>query len=205
MPTENLSQFIQFIIPGFIALGIFKSFYPEKDRDIFFEITNSLIVGIIILAIVKWIDRNYLNYFLYSNFTGLPGIRFSITLILSGVLAGYLFVGITETRSLLAKRFSWCNWMSPNEKTVWLKVNSKSSQSWAIVYLDDKEEIIYRGWISDYTIDPEENYQDFLLSNASRVDKNLKEIHKINGLGVYLNLKDIKRIVFLDGNKKTPL
>jgi len=106
MPTENLTEFFLYVIPGFIAFGIFKARYPRKDRDTFFEVTESIIVGIVILSVIKWIDGNLLNYFLGSNITGLPGIRYSLELILTSLITGLLMVGQVELRSFLARKLA---------------------------------------------------------------------------------------------------
>ena len=44
MPTENLTEFFLYVIPGFIAFGIFKARYPRKDRDIFLKLRNQLLL-----------------------------------------------------------------------------------------------------------------------------------------------------------------
>ncbi len=200
MPTENLTEFFLYVIPGFIAFGIFKARYPRKDRDTFFEVTESIIVGIVILSVIKWIDGNLLNYFLGSNITGLPGIRYSLALILTGLITGFLMIGQVELRSFLARKFKFCRFLSPGDQSVWLKVNNKYQDNWAIVFLDDNQ-TIYRGWISEFSNNPELENQEFLLIKAAKVDSNLKVEYLINGRGVYLNLRDIKRIEFVSGSK----
>ncbi len=202
MPTENLTQFILYVIPGFVSFAIYKAYYPRKDRDTFIEVTNSIIAGIVILSLIKWIDRTAFNYFLYTNTTGLPGVRYSFALIIAGLLTGFLMVMQVKARSCLSRKFKVCKFLTPGFSTVWLKVND-NRDNWAIVYLDDDCKTIYRGWISELTHDPENDHQEFLLSRAARIDENLKVIYTINGLGVYLNLRDVKRIEFYKSIKIT--
>jgi len=63
------------------------------------------------------------------------------------------------------------------------------------VYLDDGA--IYLGWIKEYTFDPDVESNDFLLAGAKRVDDNLNTTYLVNGQGVYLNTRNVKRIEFV--------
>jgi len=72
---------------------------------------------------------------------------------------------------------------------IWLKVNLPETKDWAVVFLNDRS--IYTGWIKEYSFDPDNAYHDFLLARAKRVDENLKEKYVIDGLGVYLNTRDV--------------
>lgn len=199
MPTDSLSEFIIYVIPGFIAFGIYKTKYPRKDRDSFFEVTVSIIVGILILSFVNWIDKNIFNYQLYSTVPGLPGIRYSLTLIFTGLITGLLLIGQVEIRSLLSRKYKFCKFLSPGYRSVWLLVNNKYQKNWAVVFLDDNQ-TIYRGWISEYTSDPDLENQEFLLIRAAKVNSKLEVEYQITGLGVYINLRDVKQIEFVKGN-----
>lgn len=76
-----------------------------------------------------------------------------------------------------------------------MTVNSPDNKDWAVIFLDDGS--IYSGWISDYRFDPDSSDQDFLLSKAKRVDDDLSPMYEINGIGVYLNTRNVRRIEFV--------
>ena len=98
------------------------------------------------------------------------------------------------------KLAKFCRFLSPGDQAVWLKVNIKYQDNWAIVFLDDNQ-TIYRGWIPEFSNNPELENQEFLLIKAAKVDSNLKVEYLINGRGVYLNLRDFKWIEFVSGSK----
>ena len=79
-----------------------------------------------------------------------------------------------------------------------MSVADRSNTNWATVFLSDGA--IYLGWISKYTFNPDAVDQDFLLSNARRVDEQLSELYRVTGIGVYINTRDVKRIEFVEGD-----
>jgi Family of unknown function (DUF6338) len=74
------------------------------------------------------------------------------------------------------------------------EVNQQSTE-YAVIYLDDGA--IYLGWIKEYTFVPDAESNDFLLAGARRVDEHLNTIYLVNGQGVYLNTRNVKRIEFV--------
>ena len=68
-----------------------------------------------------------------------------------------------------------------------------------MVFLNDGS--IYRGYIKSYTFDPDATDQDFLLSEAVRVNEDLHPKYRITGQGVYLRTRDVRRIEFLKGEE----
>jgi hypothetical protein len=140
----------------------------------------------------------YHNQFI--DVTTIPGLRFTVAIFVSGVIAGLLLIGQVEFRNFLSREIQLLRWLSSGTNSVWLKINNARNEDWVIVYLDDKS--IYTGWISNYTYDPNYQDQDFLLSKASRLREDLSLLYKVNGAGVYLNTRDIKRIELIKGTKK---
>ena len=57
----------------------------------------------------------------------------------------------------------------------------------------------YLGWISEWTYDPNESDQDFLLSNAQKIDENFNMIYEIDGKGIYLRTSWVVSIEFFKG------
>ncbi|MCR4264223.1 MAG: hypothetical protein NUV98_05910, partial [Candidatus Roizmanbacteria bacterium] len=66
MPVQNLIEFIVYIVPGFIALEIFRAAYPIRKQSEFVHLTWSFVYGVGIYVFVKWIDT-FFHYILRSN------------------------------------------------------------------------------------------------------------------------------------------
>jgi len=198
MPTQSLVEFILYVLPGFLAIEIFRSAYPGKSKDNFSLIAWSIIFGVIIVSFTKWIDANYLNNYLKSNGTGFPSFKYVIALLFGGLLTGFLRIIIHFLRFKISLKYDHFKKIAPSQLSIWAKINQPDNNDWAVVYLDDGS--IYLGYISDYKFDPDSDDQDFLLKDAKRVDEDLKEKYVVNGLGVYLNTRNVKKIEFLKGN-----
>jgi hypothetical protein len=199
MPVSDLIEFILYIAPGFIALELYCAAYPAKERNQFAQITWSMIFGILIFIFIRWVDENFLSYFLNSKISGFPTFRFILVLFIAGLLLGYLRIAFHYFLFKLSLLHDRLKFMAPDTQSIWAKINENSNKDWAVVFVNDSS--IYLGWISMYTYNPNVENQDFLLSKARRVDETLNTLYIIDGQGVYLNTKDVKRIEFVQGNK----
>lgn len=193
-PVEHLADFVLYVMPGFIALHLYRAKYPVKKLSEFLQVSWSLIYGIALSGIVRWVDRRYLDGSLHSEAPGLPWVRFIVVLAMSGLLLGGVLILVRWTRFQLAKRSEVFATLEPDPQSIWVKVNQPSSD-YAVVYLDDGA--IYLGWIKEYSFDPDAESNDFLLAGAKRVDDSLNTKYLINGQGVYLNTRNVKRIEFV--------
>lgn len=193
MPVQSFAEFILYIIPGFLSFQLYRSFYPVKERSDVIQITWSVVYGILIFAIVRWIDINILNATLRSTTSGFPSFRFIVALFISAIIFGLLLTLFQSTRTNLASKYPALARLAPDPQCVWAKV--APTGQWAVVFLDDNS--IYMGWISEYTFNPNNTDQDFLLKDAKRVNEQLQEQYLVTGIGVYLNIRDVKRIEFL--------
>lgn len=199
IPVENLAEFILYVAPGFIAVEIYRAHFPAKERNTFSEIAQSVIWALVILLAIRFIDEHWLKNWLHSNGDGVPEDRFSIALLIGGVVFGYLGVFQLRFRGLLSSRFDRIEWISSSPDSIWLKLNASNVKDWVVVYIDDGSS--YLGWIKEYQYDPDSKHQDFLLTHAKLVDDNLNEIYLVDGMGVYLNTKNVKRIEFVQGRE----
>ena len=195
MPTEKIVEFVLYITPGFLAIEIYRSIYPGKPLSEFSKITWSVIYGVLIYIGVRWIDNRYLCNFLNSKSPDFPNLRFTLGLFAASIIIGCSRSFLHFARFELGTKFYILKGLIPDPQSIWAKINQPTNHDWAVVYLDDSS--IYLGYIGEYTFDPSVENQDFLLSDAKRVDENLKEIYLINGIGVYLNTRNVKRIEFL--------
>lgn len=199
MTIENIIGLILYIAPGFLTIEVYHSFYPVRERNNFILSTWSIIYGVGASAIVRSIDNGLLNNRLKSNVSGtFPSLSFIGVLFFVGILLGILLVLIHRGRFRISQKWPHFKGIAPKFGSTWAKINQPSNEDWAAVFLDDGA--IYLGWIKQYTFDPNVEYQDFILSHAKRVDENLDTKYEIDGLGVYMNTKNIKRIEYLRGN-----
>lgn len=197
MPVKDLIEFILYLAPGFIALELYRAVYPARERNQFAQITWSIIFGVVIFTFIKGVDEHYLNYALHSKSTGFPAFRFIIALFLSGLSVGCVRIVFHRLRFKISMLHTILKFMAPDPQSIWAKINERTNKDWAVVFLNDSS--IYLGWISMYTYNPNVENQDFILTMAKRVDENLKTLYIVNGQGVYLNTKDVKRIEFVKG------
>lgn len=193
-PAEHLVDFLVYVMPGFIALQLFRARYPAKKLSEFLQVAWSLIYGVILAALVRSADAHFLHGWLQSDAPGFPAFRFVLALVLSGLLLGIIFIGLNFARFFAAAHWSSMEGIAPDPQSIWAKVN-RPSNDYAVVYVDDGS--IYFGWIEDYTFDPDAEDNDFLLADAKRVDEDLTEKYSITGRGVYFNTRNVKRIEFL--------
>lgn len=193
-PIEHLADFILYVMPGFIGLQIYRAKYPVRGLSEFLQVSWCLIYGIALAGTVRWIDGRFLHGFLHSGESGFPWVRFIVALAVAGLALGALLISVRWGRFMLAKRYVALSGLEPEPQSIWAKVNQQSNE-YAVVYLDDGA--IYLGWISEYTYVPDAESNDFLLSDAKRVDEQLNAIYLVNGRGVYLNTKNVKRIEFV--------
>jgi hypothetical protein len=193
-PVEHLADFILYVMPGFIALQLYRAKYPVKGISEFLQVSWCLIYGIALAGMVRWVDHRFLNGSLQSDEVGLPRFRFIVALAVAGLALGILLISIRWTRFALSKKYPALGGLEPDPQSIWAKVNQQSIE-YAVVYLDDGA--IYLGWIKEYTFVPDSENNDFLLAEAKRVDESLNTIYLVNGQGVYLNTRNVKRIEFV--------
>ncbi|MBI3920780.1 MAG: hypothetical protein HY318_05120 [Armatimonadetes bacterium] len=191
MDVTKVFQVLAYVIPGFIGLQWYRAVYPVKKVSDTVIVLWSLIHTLIILAafgFLSWLlELPQLNYFTRPPET--LGWKSAALLILSGFLYGSLLAGLHWARQKLSL---W----TPDPLSIWAKVNLQKEGYWTLVRLKERD-LLYFGWISDYTFDPDSDDQDFLLRDARCVDENLQVKYLVAGLGVYLNTRDVISIEFI--------
>jgi hypothetical protein len=75
-PAEHLVDFLVYVMPGFIALQLFRAKYPAKKVSEFLQVAWSLIYGVILATLVRGVDGRFLRGRLQSNTPGFPASRF---------------------------------------------------------------------------------------------------------------------------------
>lgn len=197
MPTNDIIEFILYVVPGFIVIELYRLYYPVKEKDIFNKIAWSIIIGILINSFANWLDKTFFFLTLSKNNGDLPNLAFIILLCILGMLVGIVWVIFRTIRFRLANESKTFNFFVPAPQSIWAYINESHNEDWSVVHLNDGT--IYLGWITLFSFNPEYENQDFLLSHAKLVDKDLNEIYSVDGLGVYLNTRDVVKIEFIHG------
>jgi hypothetical protein len=194
---NTVAEFVLYVIPGFIALEVYRAAYPVKTRSDFVSLTWSAIFGIMISYFLIWINGTLLSNVLHYTAGSLPSFEFLLGLICFGLAIGLIRILLHFLRFKVAASYKAFRGLNPDPQSVWVQVNRTNNRQWATVFLDDAS--IYLGFIETYKYDPDAIDQDFLLGQARRVDENLNVLYSVDGLGVYLNTKNVKRIEFYKG------
>jgi hypothetical protein len=199
MGFSDIVQFLLYVIPGFISIEYFRARFPAKTRTDFITISWSIVFGVGITSFLIWLDANVLNGLLAYKSTGFPSIQFLTSLVVAGFIIGIARAGLRQLRFILSRRFAYFKWLAPDASSIWARVNQKGTNQWAVVFLDN--DIQYLGYVKYFRNDPDAIDQDFLLAESFRVDNKRRIIYSVDGVGVYLNTRDVRRIEFLDGFK----
>lgn len=194
-PVEHIAEV--YAMPGFVALHFYRTVYPVKHLSEFLQAAWSLIYGVVLASFVKAVDGRWLGHKLHSGDEGFPRLPFILALVAIGFGWGFVLVGIDKSRLTLSGRFQALRFLAPDVQSIWAKVNQSRVTDWAVVYCADGS--IYMGWIKEFTYDPDADDNDFLLSKANCVNEDLTVKYEVDGLGVYMNTKNVKRIEFVKG------
>lgn len=195
MPNDIISLLI-YLLPGFLAKQIYNHYYPVKTKSDFSETAWSLFFGIIIYFVVFIIDTRIFRGFLEIQKQGFPSFKSVIALVVVAVIFGYFLVIRDRLRARIdGKKF----FTAPKSPSVWAEAVKKAALNgeWAFVFMNDKS--VYRGWIREYIYDPNADYQDFLLIQATRYDSNLNKLYDITDGSVYIDNRNVSRIEFVKG------
>jgi hypothetical protein len=123
-PIEHLADFILYVMPGFIALQLYRAKYPVKGLSEFLQVSWCLIYGIALAGIVRWIDHRYLKGSLHSDEGGLPWLRFIVALAIAGLVLGALLVSVRWARFTLARKYATFSSLEPDPQSIWAKSTS---------------------------------------------------------------------------------
>ena len=207
---SNILSILVFLIPGFIARELLLSAFPARKQSTVHTVVWSIVYSFILLIALHLVGKccnvESLDFILKNNNAFKP--LSIVILILSGIVLGVFLIALAEARFHI---YRFCNeslltdeWQSkiypytkyigipPDTGSIWAEINSLTDGYHAVVFLDDNS--IYRGWIGKYTYDPNVPDHDFLLSGAVKIDEDFVELYKIEGPGIYMNTRNVKRI-----------
>ena len=193
MSFENLVNYLLYVVPGFISVAIYRSFYPAKKDSDFARLAWSIVYGILIYAVADWLIQHF-YWSLELNPNRFPSVGALGLLFTLAIIAGYFRVLWQASRFAVVKQCRWLRFLRPARRTVWAEVNSEEPTEWAVVKLKDGSR--YMGYISNWTFDPDATEHEFILSEARRVDDDFNPLYEIQGRGVYMRTSAVDHIEF---------
>lgn len=200
---KDVIEFLIYVMPGFLALRMYRSAYPGRQMSDLIMTAWSLILGIIVSSAVKWIDKTCCHNYLRSTSSDFPDLPLIFALFCGGLLLGGVLVFGHWARFHLAVKFpKFFGRIAPDPLSIWAYVNQPSNRDWAVVYLEN--DAVYIGGITKYSTVPDAEDQDFLLTDASRVEEDLSVKYKVEGGGVYINTRNVRQIEFISGIEPSP-
>lgn len=155
---DAIPEVLLYIAPGFVSIKIEEEFLPRKTHNrldtVLFSILYSFIVGIVYQTIFAAI-------FPSSNEENNVVIKQAVCLLL-GVALGLFLVRIPPTiiGKTVGKIFG--EGLS-SASSVWVEAMKNKTGAWATVYL--KNNLVFTGALSNYTMDPDEEIKEVLLTN----------------------------------------
>ena len=162
-------------IPGYISIKISDKYGLKRKKEHFdiivYSILYSFIIGIIYSIIIFPLEHFCV---LISTFLEETTVKQTVYLILAVVL-GFILVKVPPTRLGGFIRGCFNKNVSP-EANVWTKAMKNTKGAWATVYLENG--LIYTGKLIYYTVDPEDEEKELLLSNYRLSVRNSAEVRK---------------------------
>ena len=193
---EIIPELLLLFIPGYISIKILEKYGLERKKEhfdiIIYSILYSFIIGIIYSIIIFFLKHFCVTI---SAFLEITTVKQTVYLVLSVVL-GFVLVKVPPTWMGKFIRGSFNKNVSP-EPTVWVKAMKNTEGAWVTVYLENG--LIYTGKLIYYTIDPDDERKELLLSNYRLSVRNNAEVGKSDEFCFDIddNTKDDKAKVFL--------
>ena len=193
---EIIPELLLRFIPGYISIKILEKYGLERKKEhfdiIIYSILYSFIIGIIYSIIIFSLEHFCVTI---SAFLERTTVKQTVYLVLSVVL-GFVLVKVPPT--WLGKFIRGCfNKNISPEPNVWVKAMQNTEGAWATVYLENG--LIYTGKLIYYTIDPDDERKELLLSNYRLSVRNNADVEKSDEfcLDIVDNTEDDKAKVFL--------
>ena len=90
----------------------------------------------------------------------------------------------------------------PDPQAIWHVVVDNAPKEDLWVLARTKQDVLYLGWVKEYSFDPAAEDHEFLLRPAYLVDNNLHVQRDLEAGGVYLNTRDIESLEMIPGKPK---
>ena len=193
---EIVPELLLLFVPGYISIKILEKYGLERKKEHFdiivYSILYSFIIGIIYAIIIFFLEHSCVTI---STFLERTTVKQTVYLVLAVVL-GFILVKVPPTPLGGFIRGCFNKNVSP-EPSVWIKAMKNTKGAWVTVYLENG--LIYRGKLIYYTIDPDEERKELLLSNYCLSVRNNAGVEKSDEFCFLIddNTEDDKAKVFL--------
>lgn len=201
---EIIPELLLLFIPGYISIKILEKYGLERKKEHFdiivFSILYSFIIGIIYSIIIFSIEHFCVTI---STFLERTTVKQTVYLVLAVILGfGLVKCPATSFGGWIRDRFN--KNISP-EASVWIKAMKNTKGTWVTVYLENG--LIYTGKLIYYTIDPDDEGKELLLSNYRLSIRNSAEVRKSDEFcfDIEDRTEDDKAKVFLSRNVITSI
>ena len=197
-PFGDVVVLLLYLLPGFLAMQLYRARYPGKRLSQFESIVWSILHSLFIHFTIRGVA-----YLLgCKDLVSLdPKAHSEISTMTIGVLilGGFVWGGVLVAQYRLRALVPFLQ--SPAPRAIWPVVASAPEEElWTIART--KQGVLYLGWIKKYSFDPavEDEDHEFLLRPAYLVDDDLNVKRDLSVGGVYLNTRDIESIEMIPGN-----
>lgn len=183
---EIVPELLLMFIPGYISIKISEKYGLKRKEEhfdiIIYSILCSFIIGIIYSIIIFSLEHFCV---VISTFLEGTTVKQAVYLILAVVL-GFILVKVPPTRLGGFIRRCFNKNVSP-EANVWIKAMKNTKGAWVTVYLQNG--LIYTGKLIYYTVDPDDEEKELLLSNYRLSVRNSTEVKKAMIFALILKIK----------------
>jgi hypothetical protein len=197
-----LPVLLVYVIPGYVSVSVIAYMWPSRQKNNFLLFLESILLSYLLLAIVdgaRFLPYKFFN--LHGSYSRLDPSSPStaILLITCAIALGYLIGCLLGTR-----------WVKTLASKLGLEVNPHASTWNAVLCRRDKtpyirayllnDGVIYEGFLSDYSCDPnEENREIYLIGYIcySYASNELANNYGDWNAGVLLKQSDISRLEIL--------
>ena len=199
IPLGDTLVLLLYLLPGFLAMQIYRVRYPAKPLSRFEAIGWSILHSFLILLglstaayMLGCKDPDILNPDSGSEIQPMM-----IAVLLGG---GAIWGGILIAGHWLRIKLDF--FPTPDPQAIWHVVVDNAPKDDLWVLARTKQDVLYLGWVKEYSFDPAAEDHEFLLRPAYLVDNDLHIRRDLTQGGVYLNTRNIESLEMIPGKPK---
>lgn len=188
-----------YLLPGFVAMQLYRACYPAKRQSQFEIIVWSLLHSFIIRLGIEGAASG-LGYSDLDLLTPATGSAIRASMIAIPLVGGLAWGGV-----LIASfgiRFHIPFLRNPDLQAVWPAIADSAPKENLWVLVRTEQGFRYLGWVTRYSFDPEAEDHDFHLRPAYLVDDDLLIQRDLTQGGVYLNTRDVESLEMIPGKQR---
>ncbi len=196
IPFGDAVVLLLYLLPGFLAMQLFRARYPAKRVSQFevvvWSVLHSFLVHLGLAGVAHVLGRGDLDL-LSQGASSVIQPKTIAVLLCGGLVWGLILIACHRLRVNVAFI------PSPDPLAIWPVVagGAPKEELWALVRT--KQGVLYLGWVEKYSFDPVAEDHDFLLRPAYLVNDNLDVQRDLQEGGVYLNTRDIESFEMIPG------